>query len=100
MGDPAVQLEPASEREARAEPESRDTRGLLDQARQPVALIGDPPPSEHSWSAEGRSSYELCPLLEPGSNWTASQSSLNGRVREPMSFWDTEQRQCSDQDPR
>jgi hypothetical protein len=48
--------------------EARD--GLLEDARHPQALIGDPPPLRHSRGAEGRSSKELCPLLEPGANWT------------------------------
>ena len=32
------------DREARAEPVSRDSIDLLDRARQPAGLIGDPPP--------------------------------------------------------
>jgi hypothetical protein len=50
-------------------------RGVLDQAWQPFVLIGDPPPLrlQHSWSAEGRYSFELCPFLEPRDNWTKTQ---------------------------
>ena len=75
MDDPAAQLEPASCHEARAEPEPRTPRGVLDRAWQPVALIGDPPPLRtQSWGAEGRSFDELCPFLEPRANWTKSQA--------------------------
>ncbi len=63
------------QKEARAEPEPRRRRGVLDRARQPIALIGDPPPLRtQSWSAEGRSSDELCPFLEPRGNWTWIQA--------------------------
>jgi len=43
-------------------------------------------------SAEGRSSFELCPWLEPEDNWTAIQHILNGRVRVRKCFQDVESR--------
>jgi hypothetical protein len=46
-------------------------RGVLDRARQPHGLIGDPPPLQpHSWSADVRSSGDLYAFLEPRDNWT------------------------------
>ncbi len=75
MDDPAVQLETASPCDGKVEPEPRTPRGVLDRARQPIALIGDPPPFRtQSWSAEGCSSDELCPFLEPSDNWTKIQA--------------------------
>ena len=47
---------------------------VLDRARQPAGLIGNPPPfRRQSRSAEGRGSIELCPFLEPRDHWTKSQ---------------------------
>lgn len=49
------------------------------------------PPSAKTFAGcrHRRPLVDLCPLLEPGSNWTdASQTVLNGRVRVRTCFWD------------
>ena len=50
------------DREARAEPVSRVPRSLLDRARQPAALIGDPPPLRTFADRRGAFLREALPL--------------------------------------
>jgi len=49
---------------------------------------------------KGASLTSSAPLSSPELTGRRANSILNGRAREPMSFWDTEWQQRSDQDPQ
>jgi len=65
------------------------------------ALIGDPPPLRTIVRCRRAPLRRALPLSRARENWTRwARSTLNGRAREPMSFWDAEWRDRSDEDPR
>jgi hypothetical protein len=111
VGQPAAQLEPRQpgKRPSPSKWPATDPKICDEIARRSHGRC--PATERFDWSstspphirkgAEGRLFEELCPSLEPASNWTiGARSNLNGRAREPMSFWGTEQKERSDQDPR
>jgi hypothetical protein len=78
---------PLLDREARAEPEPRDPRGLLDRARQPDALIGDPPPLRTFAGRRRALLRGALPLSRARrQNWTVSQVDFEWTSEETDEF--------------
>jgi hypothetical protein len=74
--------------------------GVMEHARHPQALIGNPPPPNIRGAPKGAPPKSSAPLSSPELTGPRAHSTLIGRAREPMSFWDTEWRQGSYHDPR
>ena len=79
--------------------ESHD--GFVEHARHPYALIGNPPPLQDNRGApRGAPPKSSARFSSPELTGRRANSTLIGRAREPMSFWDAEQQRRFDHDPR